>query len=133
MIAQSEKQIENQIISFLRILGVFCWKNQSVGIFDAKKKIYRKSNNQNHILGASDILGILHGKFLAIEVKSAKGRMTIHQKAFLQNIRSQGGIAFEARSLSDVARHLKNEFPNHPGVQKMAGEVIARPELRIDN
>lgn len=133
MLAESEKQIENRIINFLRIIGIFCWKNQSVGIFDPKKKVFRRSNNINHLRGVSDILGIVNGRFLAVEVKSEKGRLTIEQKAFLQNIRAQGGIAFEARSLSDVARHLKDEFPDNIGLQKMAGEVVEREKLRIDN
>jgi len=116
---QTEKQIENQIISTLRILGVYCWKNQSVGIFDPSKKIFRRSNNANHLKGVSDILGIINGKLLAIEVKSAKGRMSIEQKAFLQNIRDQGGIAFEARSITDVAKHLQSAFPNHAGFKQL--------------
>lgn len=132
MLTESEKQIENRIISFLRIIGVFSWKNQSVGIFDPKTSRFRKSRNPNHLRGVSDILGIVHGRFLAIEVKSAKGKMTIEQKAFLQNIRAQGGVAFEARSLSDVARHLKDEFPDNIGLQKIAGQVIDRDTLRID-
>ena len=114
-----EKQIENEILNFLRILGIYCWKNQSVGVFDPVKKVYRKSRNRNHINGVSDILGIARGRFLAIEVKSEKGRLRPEQKIFLQNISDNGGIAFVARSLKDVALHLSKVFPDHEGLKKM--------------
>lgn len=133
MTNQSEKQIENQIINFLRIVGVFCWKNQSTGIYDPTKKIFRRSNNYNHLRGVSDILGVVDGKFLAIEVKSESGRLTVEQKAFLQNIRAQGGIAFEARSLVDVVQRLKEEFPNHLGLSRAAIDIVSRRSPKIDN
>ena len=66
---QLEKPIENQILNLLKLLGVYCWKNQSVGIYDKAKGVYRKSNNKHHINGVADIIGVISGRFLAIEVK----------------------------------------------------------------
>ncbi len=57
--------------------------------------------------GCSDILGILDdGRFLAIEVKSEKGKATFEQLDFLAEIAKRGGVAFVARSIEDVDRHL---------------------------
>lgn len=39
----TEKEVENQILEYLSKLGLFCWKNQSVGVFDKNKGIYRQS------------------------------------------------------------------------------------------
>jgi hypothetical protein len=46
------------------------------------------------------------GKFLAIEVKNAKGRLSSHQEAFLNRVNEEGGIAFVARSVDDVIDNL---------------------------
>jgi len=102
-----EKAIENQILHFLWKKKVFAWKNQSTGIFDPVKKIYRKSNNPFHIKGVSDILGILpDGRFLAIEVKSATGRASPEQKIFLEKINFYGGIGLVAKSIKEVEDKL---------------------------
>jgi penicillin-binding protein-related factor A (putative recombinase) len=120
----TEKQIENEILNFLKTMGVFCWKNQSVGIFDPVKKVYRKSNNVHHIKGVADILGIIHGRFLAIEVKSETGSLTTEQKIFLKTINDEGGVAFVARSVEQTLLNLKQFFPKDDNIarwQKYAG------------
>lgn len=63
----------------------------------------------NTARGMSDIMGILKtGKMIALEVKSAKGRVSEHQEEFLQQIRDGGGIAAVVRSVDDVLEILKN-------------------------
>lgn len=102
----SEKQIQNNILSFLKIKGVLAWENQSVGIFDPIRKVYRKKQGIHRKVGVSDILGIHDGKFLAIEVKALKGKPTPAQIIFLDEVNQHGGIAFIARSIDDVAKKL---------------------------
>jgi hypothetical protein len=109
MSSQPEKLIENQILTYLFKRGIFAWKNQSVGIYDPVKRIYRKNNNPFHIKGVSDILGILPGgRILAIEVKTEKGRVSPEQQFFIQKINDRGGLAFVARSIYDVEKELAN-------------------------
>lgn len=114
----TEKQIENEILNFLKTMGVYCWKNQSVGIFDPVKKVYRKPNNPHHIKGVADILGIIQGRFLAIEVKSDKGLISTEQKIFLKHINEEGGIAFVARSVEQVILNLKAFFPGDDNIKR---------------
>jgi hypothetical protein len=104
-----EKAIENVILHWLNISGFYAWKNQSVGIFDPVKKIYRRSNNPYHIKGVSDILGVLpDGRLLAIEVKSKTGKPSDEQISFITRINHHGGLAFVARSLSEVQEILRS-------------------------
>lgn len=119
-----EKQIQNEILHFLRILGVYCWQNDSVGIYDPVKKIYRKNRSAYHLNGVSDILGIIGGRFLAIEVKSETGRLTPEQRVFIAHINEEGGVAFVARSLRDVAVNLSKFFPDNEGLKKMVKNYI---------
>jgi len=107
---QKEKEIENSILDYLaHIPNSKFWKNQSGGIFDSKRQCFRKSFNKFHINGVSDILGIMGGRFICIEVKSPKGRLSPNQKVFLGEITSLGGLAFMARSIDDVKEMFRKE------------------------
>ena len=57
--------------------------------------------------GCADVLGqLLDGRFLAVEVKAAKGSASPEQVAFLDRIRAAGGVGFIARSMVDVVTAL---------------------------
>jgi hypothetical protein len=118
----TEKVIENQILTYLANKKIFAWKVQSVGIYDPSKGSFRRKS-ANHINGVSDILGIIDGKFLAIEVKKpyiSKKTMQFKyrtqeeleklasedQVKFINRIKSVGGIAFYADSIDVVEDQL---------------------------
>ena len=104
----TEKEIENSILAYLQTQKGFFWKNQSVGVWDNVKKTYRKPNNRFHINGVADVLGCLPGgKFIALEVKTKKGRATQNQKDFLQRISMLGGKAAIVKSIDDVKAVLE--------------------------
>jgi penicillin-binding protein-related factor A (putative recombinase) len=123
----TEKVIENSILNFLKHIGVFCWKNQSVGIYDSKKKIFRKSTNSHHIKGCSDILGIIEGRMIAIEVKAEKGKISPEQRVFITRINQEGGVAFVARSIDQVAIELYKAFPEHKILKEMISHEWGKP------
>jgi penicillin-binding protein-related factor A (putative recombinase) len=125
--ATVEKGIENAILRFLKQLGIYCWKNQSVGIYDPVRRTFRRPNNEAHIKGVSDILGIVEGKMLAIEVKSAKGRVSPEQRVFITRINNEGGIAFVARNVDQVARELYKHFPEHKILKQMICHEWGKP------
>ena len=104
-----ESDIQTQILDFLNMNGVFSFRVNSMGIFDKEKCIYRTPSKYS-LKGTSDIIGIFpDGKFLAIEVKSAKGRPTKEQNAFINKINSRGGLAFICRSLESLKDILQKE------------------------
>jgi hypothetical protein len=72
--------------------------------------------------GVSDILGVLPGgRFLAIEVKAPNGKLTDHQKQFLEEVLSNGGFGLIARSPEEV----KAEFANI-GIRAAQGELFIK-------
>ena len=94
-----EQAIQKQILELLRWKGIFCWKNNTAGIYVKARNTYIPS----HAPGVADILGILKdGRFLAIEVKSLKGRVSPHQQEFLDQINARGGLGFVARTVKEV-------------------------------
>lgn len=102
-----EKETENAIMEFLWWNKIYSWRNNNTPIFDPERKLFRKMPKWG-LKGTSDILGILKdGRFLAIEVKSAKGVVSQEQKDFIKNINDNGGKAFVARSIDDVRKELE--------------------------
>ena len=102
----TEKEIENAILDYLALLPGCYWKNNTVGVYDPIKKVHRKPG-KHHRNGVSDILGVdSSGRFIAIEVKTLKGRVSENQKLFLEDINKHGGLGFVARSVDDVRREL---------------------------
>lgn len=57
-------------------------------------------------VGSSDLIGFHRGRFLAVEVKSARGRTTQEQEAFIRMVLAHGGLAGIARSEDDAVRIL---------------------------
>ena len=53
--------------------------------------------------GVSDLIGWTEGgRFVAVEVKGPRGRVTAEQAAFLDLVRRSGGLAGVARSVEDA-------------------------------
>jgi hypothetical protein len=113
LVRAKEKVIEGHILQYLAFKKIFCWKVNSVGIWDEKKGLYRKARSKFIINGVSDILGIVNdgtGRMIAIECKTPerkKSGLTDDQKIFLKHITDNGGIAFVASSIKDVQDKLK--------------------------
>ena len=93
-----ELEIETRILDWLAASGLgFFWKNTSGGFHDGKK--WRVHQSPFAIRGTSDILGIVNGKFIALEVKTENGRPTSEQMAFIRRVRECGGLASVVKSL----------------------------------
>lgn len=54
-------------------------------------------------VGSSDLIGIQHGtgRFVALEIKTATGRVTVQQSKFLAAIEAAGGLAAVVRSVDE--------------------------------
>jgi len=103
--AQSESLIQKQILAWLKSKRIMAFTIKSTGTFDAKIGMFRKPSPW-YRKGVADILGIYKGKPLAIEVKAEKGRVSPHQREFLEEFAREGGIAMVARSVEQVERAL---------------------------
>lgn len=87
-----EKDITKQIRSVLKTFGIFHYKNHG-GLGSAP--------------GLPDITGCLSdGRGFWIEVKTDRGVLSDHQKRFIDNINSAGGLAFVARDVETVIEKL---------------------------
>ena len=107
-----ESTLQAAILEYLHYRGIFCWRNNTTGVYDPIRKIFRR--NKAVLKGVSDILGLLppKGKFLAIEVKTKTGRVSKEQKLFLEKVDYNGGLGFVAKDLNMVKERLDNYFQN---------------------
>jgi hypothetical protein len=95
-----ESVIQKQILDYLKLQRVLCFKHRNVGIKKANGSFIPLPFGEK---GISDIIACTPtGKFLAIEVKVPGGRVSPEQKQFLDNVNQRGGIAILAFSLDDV-------------------------------
>lgn len=92
-----ESIIQKQIIDYL----------ESIGAWTVKVMIANK-------VGCPDLLCVVDGRMVAIEVKSERGLVAPIQAHNLNKIADAGGIAIVARSVSDVMDALGKKKP-HPG------------------
>lgn len=107
-----ETAIVKACLQFLQAKGVYCWRNNTTGIYNKKSGGYFFHG----LSGVSDILGIipqkcpcaLQGVFLAVEVKSAKGKVSEAQDAFLKQINERGGFGIVVHSVEELDYFMKD-------------------------
>jgi penicillin-binding protein-related factor A (putative recombinase) len=122
---QIEQGIQAAILALLRAYRIFCWKNNTAGIYVQSRNTYIPS----HAPGVADILGVLPGgRFLAVEVKSPKGRVSPHQQQFIDSINQAGGMAFVAHSIDEVQEHLHDYLRPHR--ERDSGDIDGTTKLQ---
>ena len=101
-----EAEIQQQIrLALGRETDLVLWRNNvGIGTMDDGSK-----QQFGLCKGASDLVGILAptGRFVAFEVKSAKGRVRDEQKLFLELVRGRGGFAAVVRSVDEAKAALE--------------------------
>lgn len=80
----NEKYIVNKILKYLKD-KCFCYKNYGFGN-----------------AGIPDIICCYKGQFLALEVKTEKGKVSEIQKVMIKRINEAGGVAVVVRNLDEV-------------------------------
>lgn len=79
------------------------WRQNSGTFAEQNRDGSTRYVRANTAHGMSDLMGFLKdGRVLAIECKSATGRLQPHQKEFLDKIAAAGGVAGVARSVDDA-------------------------------
>ena len=90
-------ELTQKILNFLLKEKAYAWRASSTGIFDRKLGIYRPAAKK----GVSDIVGCHRGRFIGIEIKTGKDRLSPEQEGFQRSIQQAGGIALVVRNFDD--------------------------------
>ena len=105
----SANKLTNSVLNYLNSSGFMAWRNNTMGVWDAKKQCYRKFNG---LRGVGDILGIhkATGTFLSVEIKAGKDKLSVYQKKFIEDIEKYNGLSCEVRQISDLIQYLDEKI-----------------------
>jgi len=94
------------ILSVLIQSRCFVWRNNTTGIYDTQKKVFR--TNKIALKGVADIIGITQrGQFIAIEIKTGKyEKLNPNQEYFKEQIINHGGIYMMVRDTDDFIKQF---------------------------
>ena len=100
----SESEILDAIRVALNQRGDVCVFRNNVGVAQHWNEKTRRPETVRYGLavGSSDLIGLVGGRFFAIEVKSATGRVTPEQRLFIDLVRRMGGFAAVVRSVEEA-------------------------------
>jgi hypothetical protein len=99
--ATPEGEALRAICDYLALKRVFFWRQNTAPTYDPIRKTFR-SMPKYAMKGVPDLIAIKDGKFIGIEVKAAKGKMSPEQAEFGRLCVKNGGEYFVARSIDDV-------------------------------
>ena len=99
----SETQLVKACEQYLKLKGVFCYRNNSGGMKTPTGGFIRFGAT-----GSPDIVAVIKGKFIGIECKTDKGKQSPGQKEFEKNLKQAGGEYWLVRNLDDLIKYEKN-------------------------
>jgi hypothetical protein len=105
-----ESEIQRSIVDYLQILEnqgkLWFSRINTVGVFDATKKTFRKPATGTKS-GIADILVFIGGTTIWFEVKTPKGKQSDNQAEFARRVlQHSDGEYFLVRDISDVEKCL---------------------------
>ncbi len=105
-----ESDIQKAIVEYLILMGVyfFAINNEMAGWGKQAMIRTRHFVAMGLRAGASDLVLVLQGKVIFLEVKTETGRLSSNQRAFRNMVESLGHRYEVVRSVSDVERVIKS-------------------------
>lgn len=103
-----ESEVLRAVMRFLSINPAVAWvRRMNTGSFQIgtgpKARWFRAG-----FVGCSDILGQMKdGRFLAVEVKAERGKVSDEQQRFIDVVRANGGVAGVARNIGEAEFIIK--------------------------
>jgi hypothetical protein len=96
-----ESVVQAQITQYLLLKGIFHYRNNSGGFRDGNNHFYRFG-----AVGSPDIICVVEGRFIGVEVKAPGGKQSDNQISFQKRLEGAGGKYLLAHSLEDVIAGL---------------------------
>jgi hypothetical protein len=104
---EKEADVQRAILNYLALRGIFHYRNNSGAfVFPATATTARRFIKAG-ALGSPDIVCVIDGQYVGIEVKAPKGRQIDNQKKFQWQMEAAGGKYVLAYSLDDVVSALQ--------------------------
>ena len=98
-----EKDIQRTILDWLTSQKIFHYRQNSGAFKDKKNHLYRFGTS-----GAPDIVCVIDGRYVGVEVKAKTGIQSDSQIAFQAKLEKGGGKYILAHSLEELKEKLYN-------------------------
>jgi hypothetical protein len=102
-----EASLMKAVLQLLKLRGVFFYR-QNTGAVQATYK-GRSRYVRFGAVGAPDIVCVIRGRYVGIELKAGKGKQTEDQLAFQVNLEKAGGAYLVVRDAAELATWLTVE------------------------
>jgi VRR-NUC domain len=102
--------LTQSIVHYLNLNGFECWRQNTIGLYDPKKGVFRKNPQQK--VGIPDIIGYrkADGRFIGVEIKNGSDTLSLPQQIFLRELRQAGGIAMVVGSVDEFLQAMQYEL-----------------------
>ena len=94
----SEREIQQAIRLAVQGPDIVLWRNNVGTAVQADGSVVR----YGLAVGSADLVGVVAGRFFALEVKSERGRVTDEQRQWIALVQSKGGFAAVVRSVDEA-------------------------------
>lgn len=101
--SSTEKDTQRAILDYLALRGI-CHYRQNSGAYRTEHGGFVRFGSK----GAPDIVCVIQGRYIGIEVKDIKGRLNENQQAFKESLEGAGGIYLVARDIDLVIDFIEN-------------------------
>ena len=95
------------IITYLKLIGAFCTRLNSTGIYRADIKKFVRNTQRK---GLADVIGTYKGKSFQVEVKIGKDKMSKYQKQIKHDFEKSGGHYFIAKDFEKFKLWFDNNI-----------------------
>lgn len=99
---ETANEITKKVLRFLDLKKHYATRVQSQGQYNPTKGRWTKSTVRR---GIGDILAIINGKAVMIEVKAGKDRMSEWQIATKKDVEKSGGVYLVVRTFDDFLKY----------------------------
>ena len=100
---RTESELMRPAFEWLFAHGCYAWRNNT-GAYKTESGRYVSYG----LKGSADILGLTPaGRFLAVELKGERGKLSEDQLQFAERVRGKNGIYVAAWGIDDLERELK--------------------------
>lgn len=106
MIKTRTAAIQTAIVTFLNLQGHVAHRNHTTGVYDQKRKAFRKLARSS--LGVGDILCCLKGGgWFEIEIKTGRDRLREEQRERRERIEKAGGVYLVVDGFDDFRKQYE--------------------------
>ena len=100
-------KLQAKVLKKLVDAGIFCWRQNNLPIFDTHLNSgYGGYRSHGGMKGVPDIICIINGHFVGVEIKAGNDRMSAHQLLFKKRCEHNGGYYFVIKDEKDVEKVL---------------------------